>query len=214
MKCDKMSMGLYVVTDRTWLGENDLARQVEDAIRGGATFVQLREKALDNEAFLAEARCIKKVTDRYGIPFVINDNVDIAVACGADGVHVGQSDRAAADARAILGPDKIVGVSVSNVEEALAAENDGADYLGVGAVFTTSTKPDAAEVSHETLEAICGAVRLPVVAIGGIGPGNIRELGGTGVDGVAVISAIFAQPDIYAAAKDLRALSDEMTSNA
>jgi len=205
-------MLLYIVTDRSWLGENRLEDQVEETIRAGATFVQLREKELDEKAFLEEARFVKAVTDRYGVPFVINDSLSVALACQADGVHVGQSDAGCREARALLGPDKIVGVSVQTVEQALKAQADGADYLGVGAVFGSTTKLDAADVSYDTLKAICAAVEIPVVAIGGINPQNIRELAGSGVDGVAVISAVFAQPDIYRAAKTLCDLSKEMVA--
>jgi len=205
-------MLLYVVTDRSWLGKNDLAAQVEDTLRAGATFVQLREKQLDDAAFLAEARRIKAVTDRYGVPFVINDNVRVALACGADGVHVGQEDMEAGDVRKLLGPDKILGVSAHTVGEARLAEARGADYLGVGAVFSTSTKLDVNTLPFETLREICGAVSIPVVAIGGISRDNIRKLKGSGIGGVAVISAIFAQPDIYAAARELYNLSKEVTT--
>ena len=210
MKVDKQSMRLYIVTDRSWLGQNDLATQVEEAIKAGATFVQLREKHLDDASFLKEAKQIKEVTDRYGVPFVINDNIQVAIDCNADGVHVGQEDLEAGKARERLGPDKIIGVSARTVRDALAAEAAGADYLGVGAVFPTSTKPDAGGVDFETVRAICDAVSIPVVAIGGINAANLMRLQGTGVDGVAVISAIFAQPDIYAAAKKIRGLSDRM----
>ena len=212
MNVSKKDMLLYVVTDRSWLGENDLAAQVEDTLRAGATFVQLREKQLDDAAFLAEARRIKAVTDRYRVPFVINDNVRVALACGADGVHVGQEDMEADDVRKLLGPDKILGVSAHTVEEARLAEARGADYLGVGAVFSTSTKLDVNTLPFETLREICGAVSIPVVAIGGISRDNIRKLKGSGIGGVAVISAIFAQPDIYAAARELYNLSKEVTT--
>ncbi|WP_368233686.1 thiamine phosphate synthase [Anaerotruncus rubiinfantis] len=212
MNISKKDMLLYVVTDRSWLGKNDLAAQVEDTLRAGATFVQLREKQLDDAAFLAEARRIKAVTDRYGVPFVINDNVRVALACGADGVHVGQEDMEAGDVRKLLGPDKILGVSAHTMEEARLAEARGADYLGVGAVFSTSTKLDVNTLPFETLREICGAVSIPVVAIGGINRDNIRKLKGSGIGGVAVISAIFAQPDIYAAARELYNLSKEVTT--
>lgn len=210
MKCDRKSMLLYAVTDRAWLGRQTLADQVEEALKGGATFIQLREKDLNDAALLAEARELKELCARYRVPFVINDRVEIAAACGADGVHVGQSDMEAGNARERLGGDKIIGVSVQTVEQAVLAERSGADYLGVGTVFTTSTKPDADRVSFETLRSICEAVRIPVVAIGGIGAGNIMELAGTGIDGVAVVSALFSRPDIRAAARKLCALSEKM----
>lgn len=207
MKVDKRSLLLYAVTDRSWLADNCLAAQVEDAINGGVTFVQLREKELPHSAFTAEAKKIKKITDRYRIPLVINDNIGIALEVNADGVHVGQSDLSVSDARTLLGDDKIIGVSVQTVEEALLAEQHGADYLGVGTVFPTSTKLDATGVSFAMLQEICSTVAIPVVAIGGITAENILNLQGTGIDGVAVVSAIFAQPDISAAARKLAALA-------
>lgn len=210
MKCDKKDLLLYAVTDRSWLGEETLRTQVEKALRGGATFVQLREKHLTEEAFLAEAAEIKKLCKQYGVPFVINDNVHIAKEIDADGVHVGQDDMEAGNVREILGQDKIIGVSAHNVEEALRAETHGADYLGVGAAFSTSSKPDAGNISHDTIRAICEAVKIPVIAIGGINRENILQLSGNGLCGVAVISAIFAQKDIEAATEELRKLSEQM----
>ncbi|MFA5384749.1 MAG: thiamine phosphate synthase [Eubacteriales bacterium] len=212
MKFDKNSMLLYAVTDRTWLGKRKLIEQVGDCLKGGATFIQLREKKLSYEAFLAEAREIKTLCRKYRVPFVINDNVDIAVACDADGVHIGQSDMKIDDVRARFGGNKIIGVSAITVKQAIVAEQNGADYLGVGAVFSTSTKLDADTVSHKILKAICDEVSIPVVAIGGISSHNILELKGTNIDGVAVISAIFAQPDIKAATEELLMLSKEMVS--
>lgn len=205
MNCDKNSLLLYAVTDRAWLqpGETLLGR-VRDAIEGGATFVQLREKDLDPAAFLAEGREIGALCREMGVPFVVDDDVDLALACGADGAHVGQSDLAAGEARKKLGPDKILGVSAQTVEQALAAERAGADYLGVGAVFPTGSKADAEDVSLDTLRAICRAVSIPVVAIGGIGAHNVEQLWGSGICGVAVISAIFAAKDIRAAAAELK----------
>ena len=204
MKCDKKDLLLYAVTDRRWLGGRRLAGQVEEALKGGVTFVQLREKDLDEERFLEEAREIKELCGRYGVPFVINDNVDIAQAVDADGVHVGQSDMEAGDVRARLGQDKIIGVSAQTVEQALLAESRGADYLGVGAVFATGSKADASEVDHETVKAICQAVHIPVIAIGGITGENVGALTGTGVCGVAVISAIFAQEDVEEGTRKLK----------
>lgn len=210
MKCDKKSMLLYAVTDRTWLKEQRLTEQVEEALKGGATLIQLREKELDEDVFLDEAKKIKALCDCYHVPFIINDNVEIAIACDADGVHVGQSDMEAQNVRARLGDNKIIGVSAKTVEQAILAEQSGADYLGVGAVFFTSTKLGAGAVSKETLKAICKAVAIPIVAIGGIGEHNIMELTGTGIDGVAVVSALFAQPDIKKATQNLRAMSEKM----
>ena len=206
MNCSKESLLLYAVTDRAWLAPGEtLTERVRAAIEGGATFVQLREKELDRETFLREGREIGALCREMGVPFVIDDDVDLALACGADGAHVGQSDLAAEAARAKLGPDRILGVSAQTVEQALAAERAGADYLGVGAVFSTSTKLDACEVSRKTLAAICAAVRIPVVAIGGISGANVEELTGTGIAGVAVVSALFAAADTRAAAQDLAA---------
>ncbi|MCI9439970.1 MAG: thiamine phosphate synthase [Ruminococcus sp.] len=210
MKCGKKDLLLYAVTDRSWLNGDTLYHQVEQAIQGGATFVQLREKELDEGDFLEEAREIQKLCQKYQIPFVINDNVQIAVQIGADGVHVGQSDMKAGDVREKLGLDKIIGVSAQTVEQALLAQKMGADYLGVGAVFHTGSKADADNVSHDTLREICEAVEIPVIAIGGIGAGNVMQLSGSGICGIAVISALFAQPDIKAAAKELKALTEKM----
>ena len=210
MKCDKKDLLLYAVTDSAWFNGETLYEQVEKAIKGGATFIQLREKKLGEAEFLEEAKEIKKLCDAYKVPFVINDNVEIAVAMDADGVHVGQSDMEAGDVREKLGPDKIIGVSAQTVEQALLAEKRGADYLGVGAVFATGSKDDADDVSHETLKAICEAVKIPVIAIGGISKHNVMELSGSGICGIAVISAIFAQPDIEAATKELKEITEEM----
>lgn len=210
MKCDKQNMLLYAVTDRAWVGKQSLCEQVEAALRGGVTCVQLREKALDEEAFLAEAREISALCRRYGVPFFVNDNVDIAIACGADGVHVGQEDMAAAQVRRRVGDGMMIGVSVHSVEEAVEAVKNGADCLGVGAMFSTSTKADASVLPREVLRDICNAVDVPVVAIGGIGKGNLMQLAGTGVDGVALVSAIFGAADIEAECRLLRTLSEEM----
>lgn len=209
MSFDKKTLLLYAVTDRSWLAGRSLAAQVEEALRGGATMIQLREKNLDREAFLQEALEIGALCRAYTVPFLINDDVALALRCGADGVHVGQSDMEAGSVRHLLGSNKLLGVSAQTVEQAELAVARGADYLGVGAVFPTSTKPDAAEVPRDTLEAICRAVSVPVVAIGGITKENLPKLAGTGVCGVAVISALFAQPDIAAAAKELKALAGQ-----
>ena len=212
MKCDKKSLLLYAVTDRTWLDGETLYEQVEKAIKGGVTFVQLREKILDEENFLTEALEIQKLCRTYNIPFVVNDNVEIARTINADGVHVGQSDMKAGNVRAILGEDKILGVSAQTVEQALLAEKEGADYLGVGAVFPTGSKADAEDVSFDTLKEICSAVSIPVVAIGGIGAGNVSKLANSGVSGIAVISAIFAAEDIESATKNLKELTEKVVS--
>jgi thiamine-phosphate pyrophosphorylase len=210
LSLDKSTMLLYAVTDRAWLNGSNLAEKVEQAIRGGATFVQLREKDISDEEFLTIAREVKVVTDRYMVPYVINDNVNVAIKVNADGVHLGQGDEQIRTARVRLGPNKIIGISAHTVEEALLAQENGADYIGVGAIFNTTTKPDANTVSMETLKKICSAVAIPVVAIGGITKHNILELSGTGVDGVAVVSALFAQQDVENAARELLALSRRM----
>ena len=204
-------MLLYAVTDRHWLNGRTLYEQVEEALKGGATFIQLREKDLTEEEFLEEAKKIQQLCKKYRVPFIINDNVKLAKEIDADGVHVGQSDMEALDVRAQLGEDKIIGVSARTVEQALLAEKHGADYLGVGAVFPTSSKDDAREVDYETLKAICQAVRIPVIAIGGINAQNVDRLKGSGICGVAVISAIFAQEDIKEAAKELKNRTKEAT---
>ncbi len=203
-KIKKEDMRLYAVTDRTWLHGRTLAEVVEEALRSGVTFLQLREKTLTEEEFLKEAGVIKEIAAKYHVPFVINDNVDIAKAVDADGVHVGQSDMELREARRILGPDKIIGVSAHNVQEAVQAEKNGADYLGVGAFHDTSTKADTNVVSKETYRAIREAVSIPIVAIGGISLENIRELEGYGVDGAAVVSAVFASENIGEACRKLR----------
>ena len=210
MNCSKKELLLYAVTDRSWLNGKTLYEQVEDTLKGGTTFVQLREKDLDTDNFLKEALEIKELCARYHVPFVINDNVEIAKEINAGGVHVGQEDMAAANARAILGPDKIIGVSAHTVEEAIQAEKNGADYLGVGAAFQTGTKKNAGCISHETIRQICEAVNIPVVAIGGISHDNVMELAGSGICGVAVISALFAAKDIEKATKELKELTSKM----
>ena len=201
----RRALALYAVTDRAWLGERTLAACVEEALAGGATFVQLREKEAPRAEVVLRARALAPLCRAAGVPFVVNDDVAAARLAGADGVHVGQDDAACADARAQLGPDVIVGVSVQTVAQALAAQADGADYLGVGAVFGTPTKPDAADVGADGLAAICAAVDIPVVAIGGLNERTVPALAGMGADGVAVVSAIFAADDIEAAARRLRA---------
>ena len=204
MNCDKKDLLLYAVTDRHWLNGETLYSQVEKALKGGVTFIQLREKNLDEGSFLEEAKEIQKLCKEYNVPFVINDNVEIAKEINADGVHVGQSEMEAQNVREILGDDKIIGVSAQTVEQALLAEKHGADYLGVGAVFKTGSKADAEEVSHDELERICKAVSIPVIAIGGITHDNVKELSGRGIVGIAVISAIFGQKDIENATKELK----------
>lgn len=210
MKFTPDDLLLYAVTDRSWLGDHDLVDQVEETILAGTTIVQLREKELSDKDFLVEAVKVQSVCQKHNIPFIINDNLEVAIACGADGIHVGQSDLAANQVRERLGKDKIIGVSAQTVEQAILAEQMGADYLGVGAVFSTSTKLDASDVSFDTLKQICKSVSIPVVAIGGINAHNLLQLSGSGVDGVAVVSAIFAQNDISKATRELRQLAEKM----
>ncbi|KAF5064658.1 Thiamine-phosphate synthase [anaerobic digester metagenome] len=210
MNFDKTNLLLYAVTDRSWLNGATLYDQVEAALKGGATFVQLREKELAESSYREEAGRIRDLCRFWRVPFVINDNVELAAELDADGVHVGQSDLEAETARRILGPDKIIGVSVKTVEQALKAQAAGAAYLGVGAVFPTQSKQDADSITRDALTGITRAVEIPVVAIGGIQEHNIMELTGCGVDGVAVISALFAQPDIRLATQRLKALVEQI----
>ena len=210
MRCDRRHMRLYAVTDRAWLGARTLCEQVEAALKGGVTCVQLREKELEEAAFLREARELSALCRRYGVPFLVNDNVDIALASGADGVHVGQEDMDPAQVRLRAGKDMLLGVSVHTVEEAREAVRKGADYLGVGAMFPTGTKADAERVPRQILRDICAAVDVPVVAIGGLNRESIPRLSGSGVDGVALVSAIFSAEDIEGACRELLALSERL----
>ena len=210
MNFDKNSLRLYAVTDRAWVGRQTLCQQVEAALQGGVTCVQLREKHLDRDAFLAEAKQICALCRRYGVPFIVNDDLDVALACGADGIHVGQDDMPAAEVRRRAGRRLIVGVSAHTPEEARLAEAAGADYLGAGAVFGSATKTDASLLTPAGLQAVCAAVHIPVVAIGGVNAGNILQLQGSGAAGAAVVSGIFGAPDITAACRELRALADTM----
>ena len=210
MKLSKKHILLYAVTDRRWSKGTTLYEQVEQALQGGVSTIQLREKNLSDEEFFKEAMEIKELCKKYNVPLIINDNVEVAIKCGADGVHVGQEDMEASKVREKVGPDMIIGVSAHNVEEARRAVSNGANYLGVGAVFSTSTKDDVDVLKKETLKDICLAVDVPVVAIGGINQDNIVELKGTGVDGVAVVSAIFSSENIVETCKKLRKLSEKM----
>ena len=213
MKLNKSDLLLYAVTDRAWTHNKTLYQQCEETLKGGATFLQLREKDIEDTFFKKEAIELKKLCKEYNVLFVINDNVNIAIECDADGVHVGQSDMEAGDVRALIGDDKILGVSVQTVEQAILAEKRGADYLGVGAVFPTGSKLDAEAVSFETLRDICNAVSIPVIAIGGISLNNISKLKDSGICGIAVISAIFAQEDIINATKTLKEKTKKMLNN-
>ena len=201
---------LYIVSDRFWLDGRELRDDIAKTIEGGVTFVQLREKELDDASFIDEAWQLKALCEERHIPFVINDNIHIAKLVDADGVHVGQSDASVIMARAMLGEDKIIGVSAQNVEDALLAQQEGADYIGVGAVFSTSTKKDADDVSMDTLKAITAAVNIPVIAIGGIDEHNVMQLKGSGIVGVAVISAILGKENIYQATQLLCKKTEEM----
>ena len=212
MKLSTEMMRLYAVTDRSWLRGQTLLEQTEQALTGGATLVQLREKELDEDTFLHEAVGMAKLCHRYGVPLLINDNVEIARRSGADGVHVGQDDMEAASVRSILGSDMIVGVTAKTVEQALRAQEAGADYLGSGAVFGSTTKRNAKPMTRELLKSICHAVSIPVVAIGGISRSNILELAGTGIDGVAVVSGIFAAEDIEGECRYLLDIARQITA--
>lgn len=201
---NKDALSLYGITDRYWLNGRPLIHDVQLALEGGVTMIQLREKNLDEESFYREAIEIKELCKKFHVPFIINDNVELAKKVDADGIHVGQNDMAAQDVRAIIGPDKILGVSTQTVEEALLAQKMGADYLGVGAVFPTGSKDDCWVLSHDLCREICSAVTIPVVAIGGINLGNISKLSGLGFSGISLISAIFGQSDIKAATMKLK----------
>ncbi len=200
----KIDYSLYLVTDRDILNGRDLCRAVEESIKGGATLVQLREKFIDDEKFLEIAKELQKVTKKYNIPLIINDNVKIAKIIDAEGVHIGQSDESLEEARAELGPDKIIGVSVGSIEEAQKAEAGGADYLGIGTVFFTGSKKDINEpLGLENLEKIAHSVKIPSVAIGGIHLDNVKDVMKTGIDGVAVISEILGKEDVKKASEVL-----------
>lgn len=209
-RCAQKDLTLYAITDRHWLNGQTLKSQVEKALKGGATMIQIREKDLNEKDFLLEAEELLALCRSYNVPFIVNDNVELAVKVGADGVHVGQSDMNARDVRALIGNDKILGVSTQTVEQALFAQECGADYLGVGAVFPTGSKDDAEVLDRKTLMDICKAVSIPVVAIGGITKDNVRELKGTGIAGISVISAIFAQKDIQNATAELLKRTEEI----
>lgn len=210
MNCEKKHMLLYAVTDRSWTGRQTLIQQVESALAGGITCLQLREKTLSEKEFLLEACEIRELCHHYKVPLIINDNVKIAVEAHADGVHVGQKDMEAVEARKLLKDHMILGVSTRTVQQAMLAESQGADYLGVGAVFGSSTKKDARPLDHQILRDITSAVSIPVCAIGGITRNNILQLSGTGIDGVALVSAIFASSDIKKECEILRSLSEQM----
>lgn len=204
MNFSKDMLLLYAVTDRSFVGRQTLYEQIEDALKGGVTIVQLREKELGEDEFVAEAMQIKELCRRYNVPLIINDNVDVALKSGADGVHVGIEDAPVAEIRRKVGTDFIIGATAKTVEQAKAAEKSGADYLGVGAVFPSPTKKNAIRITNEQLNAICSSVSIPAVAIGGISLKNIDELAGGGMDGIAVVSAIFAAEDIEITTRELK----------
>ncbi len=210
MKIKPEILRVYGVTDASWTGRFTLLEQVEQALKGGVTCIQFRDKQLENDAFLREAKKMKVLCEKYHVPLIINDHVDIAVRCGADGVHVGQKDMEAKEVRKLVGEKMIIGVSARTVEQAIQAEQARADYLGVGAVFGTSTKMDAEKISLERLKEICQAVTIPVVAIGGVQKDNFPELAGTGVAGAALVSAIFSAQDIEEECRNLRNISEQI----
>lgn len=204
MNFKKETLLFYAVTDRAWVGRQTLAEQVEEGLKGGITMVQLREKTLSEEAFLQEAKQMKELCHRYRVPLIINDNVEVALKSGADGVHVGATDASVAEIRKRVGKDFIIGATAKTVEQARAAEKAGADYLGVGAVFPSPTKKNAVRITKEQLHEICTSVSIPAVAIGGITYDNVAELAGGGMAGVAVVSAVFGATDILTATMELK----------
>ena len=210
MRLDKKYMQLYAVTDRAWTGNKTLYEQIKEALENGVTCVQLREKNLDEASFIEEAKKISVLCRQYNIPFIVNDNVNVAIASNADGIHIGQEDMGLKDVRKIVGENMIIGISAHTVEEAKFAQENGADYIGIGAVFETSTKNDVDVIPYEKVKSICDAVDMPKVAIGGINAENILKLKGSGIDGVAVVSAIFGAKDIGKATKELDTLVNEL----
>lgn len=210
MRLDKKYMQLYAVTDRAWTGNKTLYEQIKEALENGVTCVQLREKNLDEASFIEEAKKISVLCRQYNTPFIVNDNVNVAIASNADGIHIGQEDMGLKDVREIVGKNMIIGISAHTVEEAKFAQENGADYIGIGAVFETSTKNDVDVIPYEKVKSICDAVDIPKVAIGGINAENILKLKGSGIDGVAVVSAIFGAKDIGKATKELYTLSNNL----
>lgn len=204
MKFNKDMLLLYAVTDQSWVGRQTLPEQIEAALQGGVTMVQLREKNLDEDSFLAEAIQVRELCHQYQVPLIINDNIHVALKSGADGIHVGIEDTPVAEIRQRVPADFIIGATCKTVEQAQAAEKAGADYMGVGAVFPSPTKTTAIRISNEQLREICSSVSIPAVAIGGITLDNMPEIQGGQVSGVAVVSAIFGAEDITAATKELK----------
>lgn len=213
MKFSKDMLLLYAVTDRSWTQDKTLYDQIEAALKGGVTIVQLREKNLPEDEFVAEAIRVKELCSRYNVPLIINDNADVALKSGADGVHVGIEDTPVAELRQKVGKDFIIGATAKTVEQAQSAEKAGADYLGVGAVFPSPTKKNAIRITAEKLKEICSSVSVPAVAIGGISLDNVSEIKGCGMSGIAVVSAIFASDDIQKAASELKEKAKEVTAS-
>ena len=213
MKFSKDMLLLYAVTDRSWTQDQTLYDQIEAALKGGVTIVQLREKNLPEDEFVAEAIRVKELCSRYNVPLIINDNADVALKSGADGVHVGIEDAPVAELRQKVGKDFIIGATAKTVEQAQSAEKAGADYLGVGAVFPSPTKKNAIRITAEKLKEICSSVSVPAVAIGGISLDNVSEIKGCGMSGIAVVSAIFASDDIQKAASELKEKAKEVTAS-
>ena len=210
MKFSSKDLLIYGVTDSRFLKNRTLEQAVEESLKGGATLIQLREKNCSFEEFVKKGLALKKVCEKYEIPLLINDNIPVALACGADGVHIGQSDMETKNVRALLGPDKIIGVTAATVEQALKAQESGADYLGVGAVFATGTKTDAKPLSHEIAQEICERTSIPVCFIGGIGAENLPQLKGLGADGFAIVSAIYGAENIEQATRELRSIGEKL----
>ena len=213
MKFSKDMLLLYAVTDRSWTQDQTLYDQIEAALKGGVTIVQLREKNLPEDEFVAEAIRVKELCSRYNVPLIINDNAEVALKSGADGVHVGIEDTPVAELRQKVGKDFIIGATAKTVEQAQSAEKAGADYLGVGAVFPSPTKKNAIRITAEKLKEICSSVSVPAVAIGGISLDNVSEIRGCGMSGIAVVSAIFASDDIQKAASELKEKAKEVTAS-
>lgn len=202
----KIDYSLYLCTDRSIMSDASIEECVEKSLKGGVSVVQIREKDCSGKEFLQIAKSVKEITKRYNVPLIINDRVDIAIAVGADGVHVGQDDLPCADVRSLVGEDMIIGVSASSLTEALKAQQDGADYIGVGAMFATDTKTDAKVVTMEELDRIRREVSIPIVVIGGINKTTLPDFIGKGIDGIAVVSAIVSQNDVESAARELKSM--------
>ena len=209
MKFTKESLKLYVITDRSWIGNRSMSEEVEKTLKAGATCLQIREKNISYDEYVSKSIELRKICNKYNVPFIVNDNIEVALASGADGVHVGQNDILNKNVRSIIGSDKILGISVNSIELAIAAEKAGADYIGVGSIQLSPTKGESKILSTEYVNEICNSVSIPVVAIGGINEQHIPILKGIGIAGVAVISAVFGKEDVAEATYKLRKLVDE-----